>query len=269
MTESVTESVIGSVTETNNIIEKTYLGVTFTINSKNGFIHGPHLLKQLSPNLTYANWRISTTYARCLSITPNMEINDYNTPSGFSGYYINPKVILIFINWANTQLHDDLVNTALNKLLNNIETNYEPKDQLLVNFIKAKFPDRDWKFSKSKDEEEESLTISLTISNMTLIINTFQYSDADKDHNKLVQLMFNALPNKLFIINFNQGAYMSKYAHKIDACWVYDAAGAFIMHKPEEWDSRLYRLYNTIEEYLVGGLENEPVIVHKLYFDGY
>lgn len=156
-----------------------------------------------------------------------------------------------------------------------IVKNYKTKERLVVDFVRQKFPNYNWKFdviikgASSRRRPDIFLDLGKYIIIIEIDENQHKKYDCICENKRLMELSKDVLHKSIIFIRFNPDQYIDKNNNKILSCFsITQKTGVLHVNNNTKWSERLRDLKNAIN-YWLKYKTNKIVEIIQLYYDGY
>jgi hypothetical protein len=156
-----------------------------------------------------------------------------------------------------------------------VSRNYKTKESAVVNYIKEKFPEKDWvadkQISNGCSRKRPDLLLDLGYQVIIIEVDENQHIsyDCSCENKRMMELSQDIGHRPIVLIRFNPDTYI-KNGSKISSCWGINGNGICAVKKTKkiEWEQRLLTLENQIDCWVCpSNKTNKTVEVIQLFYD--
>jgi hypothetical protein len=155
-----------------------------------------------------------------------------------------------------------------------VARNYKTKERAIVDLVRAKFPDFDWKEDQRVHDgcSKRRPDMLLHLGDQVIIIeideNQHRDYDCSCENKRLMELSRDVGHRPLVFIRFNPDDYIDAQKSNITSCWGVNGHGILVIKKKklDEWNQRTAVLLDMVT-YWVEHRTNKTVEVIQLFYD--
>lgn len=169
-----------------------------------------------------------------------------------------------------------MINLSSRKKERVCEDSFKTKEKVVVNYIKNKFPNKEWKYNEiikcGNFKRRPDLLLDLGFRIIIIENDEYQHSkySLEYEKNRLMEICNDLKNREVVCIRFNPDCYKINN-ERILSCWKTNRVNrrCYVKRKKEdEWEERLETLKNKVEYWLnEENKTNENIKVIKLFYD--